>query len=394
VSGPSDPDRRGLMRTVIAGAGLAGTTCAVELRRAGVDGPIVLLGDEPHAPYSRPSLSKEALAEGGAPLGLYGAGELDDLGIELRPGAAVLGLDVAGATVTTSGGDEPYDRLVVATGSHAVRSPAAAGLPGVTALRTRDDALRIAADLRPGARVIAVGGGVLASELAAAAAGRGAAATILARSGLRIGAIAGPVSDRLAALHRRNGVDVRTGTTVAGYRSEGTATVVLLTDGTALRADLVVEALGVAPSTGWLAGSGLPLAADGAVIAGDDGRVAAPGSIWAIGDVAAWWDPGLGRHLRHGHQLPAIQQGQLVARRIATGDREPLGHPFFWADLHGVRIAAAGRFDDAELAVEGDDDSFLVRAESAGFAVGVLGWNAPGAFHRARRDLGAQPART
>ena len=46
---------------VIVGAGLAGARCAEALRTAGHPGRIVLLGEEPHAPYERPALSKDVL---------------------------------------------------------------------------------------------------------------------------------------------------------------------------------------------------------------------------------------------------------------------------------------------------------------------------------------------
>lgn len=47
---------------VIVGAGLAGSRCAERLRADGFDGRVVLVGDEPDAPYERPALSKEFLA--------------------------------------------------------------------------------------------------------------------------------------------------------------------------------------------------------------------------------------------------------------------------------------------------------------------------------------------
>ena len=47
---------------LVVGAGLAGSRCAETLRASGYDGRIVLVGDEPSAPYERPALSKEFLA--------------------------------------------------------------------------------------------------------------------------------------------------------------------------------------------------------------------------------------------------------------------------------------------------------------------------------------------
>ena len=58
------PGRRSMrpseIDVLIAGAGLAGSRCAEALRAAGFGGRIVVAGDEPHAPYERPALSKES----------------------------------------------------------------------------------------------------------------------------------------------------------------------------------------------------------------------------------------------------------------------------------------------------------------------------------------------
>ena len=50
-------------RVVVVGAGLGGLRSAEALRAAGYAGDVVVLGDEPHTPYNRPPLSKEALAD-------------------------------------------------------------------------------------------------------------------------------------------------------------------------------------------------------------------------------------------------------------------------------------------------------------------------------------------
>ncbi len=104
---------------VIVGAGLAGAKAAEALRRAGFDGRIVLVGEEPEPPYDRPPLSKGYLtgvAEG-APY-LHEAGFYADHDIELLTGTPVTSLDPHGSSVTLAGGAQlRYDRLLLATGS-------------------------------------------------------------------------------------------------------------------------------------------------------------------------------------------------------------------------------------------------------------------------------------
>ncbi len=65
------------MRIVLVGAGLAAQRCAETLRANGHDGPITMIGAEPHAPYDRPPLSKAILA-----------GERPDLRFRARRGVA------------------------------------------------------------------------------------------------------------------------------------------------------------------------------------------------------------------------------------------------------------------------------------------------------------------
>jgi NADPH-dependent 2,4-dienoyl-CoA reductase/sulfur reductase-like enzyme len=76
------------MRVVIAGAGLAAQWCCEALRGGGHDGPMVMGGEEPHAPYDRPPLSKAVAAGEHVDLGLRPASWYADRGDELRLGVA------------------------------------------------------------------------------------------------------------------------------------------------------------------------------------------------------------------------------------------------------------------------------------------------------------------
>ena len=93
---------------VIVGAGLAGARAAETLRAEGFDGRVVLVGEEPTAPYERPALSKEFLAgtRDEASLLLRPASFWDERGIELVLGERVETLDPAARRVRTSRGRE------------------------------------------------------------------------------------------------------------------------------------------------------------------------------------------------------------------------------------------------------------------------------------------------
>ena len=137
---------------VIVGASLAGLRAAQAIRKTDHDGPVVVVGDEPHLPYTRPPLSKELLA--GAHEAEQCALPNREIDVEWRLGTTATGLDPARRELELGGGERlAYDRLLIATGARARTWPAP--LPaGVVVLRGLDDALalRAAFDGKPEAR--------------------------------------------------------------------------------------------------------------------------------------------------------------------------------------------------------------------------------------------------
>jgi NADPH-dependent 2,4-dienoyl-CoA reductase/sulfur reductase-like enzyme len=372
-------------RIVVVGASLAGLSVAESLRLEGFDGEILLVGDESHLPYSRPPLSKQVLLDDWVPERsiLKSTHELEELGIEFRGSTTATGLDIRNRVVITDEGVEHYDDVVIATGTRARRVWDDAG---VLTLRTLDDATALRAELRRAGRVAVLGAGVLGSEIASAARRLGGDVTLIGRSGrISFGAVGTALSARLENLHRENGVDLRLATTVLDIATGIGGTRVGFDDGTGVRADVVISAIGGIPRTEWLTGSGLILA-DGVVC--DHRGVAAPG-VYAVGDVAAWADPATGIASRVEHQSSAIEQAMAVATTILH-DREPaIPVPFFWSEIHGARIKAYGWFAAQHPLVELDaasqDGSVLLGSQEDGLTSGVIAWNLPPqAFRKAR----------
>ena len=275
---------------VVVGASLAGLRAVEELRHRGFDGPITVVGAEPHLPYDRPPLSKQLLAgEWGldrVALTVPTPGGLDGLGVDWRLGTRAVGLDTARRRVALEGGEElPYDGLVIATGATPRRLPGTDGLAGVHTLRTLDDALAIRAELDAGAgRVVVIGAGFIGAEVAATCRARGHAVTLLEALPVPLErALGREMGTVVAELHRDHGVDLRLGVGVAGFEGDGRVERVRLADGSAVPADLVVVGIGVSPATDWLAGSGLAL---------DDGVVCDATTLAAPGIVVAATSPG------------------------------------------------------------------------------------------------------
>ncbi|MEU3795092.1 FAD-dependent oxidoreductase [Streptomyces fructofermentans] len=386
------------MRTVtVVGASLSGLYAARELRAQGFDGRLVVVGDEPHRPYDRPPLSKDYLtgAPDEDPPDLTDDEEFSALDAEWLLGVRAAGLDPPGRTVLLADGREVRtDGVVVATGASARGLPLPGGrLAGVHTLRTLDDARALRAELTSGPRrVVVVGGGFIGSETASSCARLGHGVTVVEAAPLPLVAQLGPeMAAVCAGLHRRGGVELITGTGVAGLRGTGAGAVdgVELADGRLLPAEVVVVGIGAAPNTGWLAGSTLALR-DGVLC--DDGCVTALPEVVAVGDVARVGGT------RAEHWTSATEQPRTAIRNLLAGHTaerlRPL--PYFWSDQYGARIQFAGHRlpGDTVRVAEGtltdgapDATGFLALYEREGRTAAVLSIDRPRPFTRVRREL-------
>jgi NADPH-dependent 2,4-dienoyl-CoA reductase/sulfur reductase-like enzyme len=379
---------------VIVGASLAGLRAAQALRAGGHDGRVVVVGDEPHLPYTRPPLSKELL--GGAQEAEHAALPCADLDVEWRLGTTATGLDLARREVLLDAEPLPYAKLLIATGARARTWPGA--LPdGVFVLRGLDDALALRAALGARPRLAVVGAGFVGCEVAATARKQGLDVTMIDVAPHPMTALGPDVGARCAELHRAHGATLRLGTGVAGFAGDGRLEAVELADGSRVEADVAVVALGAIPNTEWLAGSGLELQ-PGVVC---DATLAARGAegVACAGDAAAWPHPMAGGDvIRIEHWTNAAEQGAAAARNLlaAPGDRVPYAAvPYFWSDQYDVKIQAVGLAARAErmrlLETTPEGDRLVLGGERDGRLVAVVGFNAARRLAFYRRQLAEMP---
>jgi 3-phenylpropionate/trans-cinnamate dioxygenase ferredoxin reductase component len=196
------------------------------------------------------------------------------------------------------------------------------------------------------------------------------------------------IGELVARLHRAEGVDVRTGVSVAEVRGDGHVDTVRLTDGTELTADLVVVGIGSRPATDWLDGSGIEV--DNGVICDAAGRTSAP-NVWALGDVASWRDAG-GHQVRVEHWSNVAEQARAVVPAM-LGQDAPAGVvvPYFWSDQYDVKIQCLGEpvATDTVHIVEDDGRKFLAFYERDGAVAGVVGGGMPGKVMKTRAKIAA-----
>ncbi|MGY3320981.1 NAD(P)/FAD-dependent oxidoreductase [Arthrobacter sp. TE12232] len=341
---------------VIVGAGHSGVAVAAGLRSRGWEGDILLLEAEKETPYERPPLSKELLKAGAPDESAVLRKEkfYHEKRINRRAGLTADAIDPGGRTVQLSDGSRHgYHRLVIATGSRA-RSLTVPGaeLPGVQALRTRDDALELKRALVPGARVAIIGAGYIGLEVAAAAAAKGCDVTVLEFQDRVMSRVTSePVSRFFERLHEQNGVRFVFGAAVTAVEGSDRAERVVTADGAAYPADVVLAGIGVVPNQELAAEAGLQCQ-DG-ILVDDDGRTSVPG-IYATGDVTRFTSTIDGASQR----LECVQNAMAQADRVAadiTGQAPADPEiPWFWTVQHGVRLQTAGvRHPDDDVIVRG-----------------------------------------
>lgn len=353
-----------MRRIVVVGASMGGLRAAEQLRAAGFAGELTVVGDEPHRPYNRPPLSKEVLASEVTHEAVAFRMRASVEDVDWRLGVPVVSSDLAARTLTLLDGSSlAYDGLVVATGLRARRLPQ----PGLAdrrhVVRTLDDATRLRAVLTPGARVVVIGAGFVGCEVAATARKLGAEVTVVCATSEPLMSPLGPdLGAELRRRHEAQGVRFLLGRTVTSFGEVGD---VLLSDGTALAADVIIEAVGSTPCVSWLDGNGLDLS-DG-VLCDADLRVEGRPDVVAVGDVArfpnARYD---GECRRVEHWSIPTDTARKAARSllgVASPPFAPL--PSFWSDQYELRIQSFGA-----PGLGGDDIRVLEGEPSGECAVG------------------------
>ncbi|MBT0567175.1 NAD(P)/FAD-dependent oxidoreductase [Williamsia sp. CHRR-6] len=374
----------GVQQVLIIGASASGTTTAEALRRKGFTGQITLLGDETHAPYDRPPLSKQFLAGEWDldKIALRSPDRLAELDLDIREGDPAVSLDAANRTVTTrSGAQLSADAIVIATGVTARDL----GWSDVYSVRTVDDSRRLRSAVTQGSRAVVVGCGVLGSEIGATLHKLGADVSIVGPEPvLMAGPLGATVGNELSEMHRAHGVDLRCGVGVVNVDGGHTVT---LADDSDLNADVVVSAVGSTPATDWLAGSGLEV--DNGVVC--DSQCRAADGVYAVGDVARWFHPGRGALMRLENRTNATEQAQVVAANILGDEVEYAPIPYFWTTQFDATIQVHGTVTptgDTKI-VDGDTASgrFVAEHHDDGALHAVIGWNMAKQARQRRANL-------
>lgn len=381
-----------MTKVLIIGAGHAGGTAAALLRQYGHEGPVVLAGEEAAPPYQRPPLSK-AWLKGEADLEallLRPESFYAEQDIDLRTGVTATAIDAAGKTVAFADGTvEPYDVLILATGSTARRlALPGAARPDLLELRTLVDAEKLKAALGPGKRLAVVGGGYVGLEAAASARALGAEAVVIERMDRVLARVASEtLSTFFTEHHRAHGVEILTSAEVTGFEDAG----VRLADGRLIEADAVLVGVGALACEQLAREAGLTCL--NGVVVDAEARTSDP-SIFAIGDVTFRPVPVHGGAMHRLESVPnALEQAKQAASAIVGRAAPAPETPWFWSDQYEVKLQIAGLPGEADRQVVRGDvgvGAFAVFHLAGDRIVCVEAVNAPAEFMAGRMMIGRQ----
>ncbi|SEB84505.1 NAD(P)/FAD-dependent oxidoreductase [Rhodobacter sp. 24-YEA-8] len=383
--------------TIIIGAGHAGIQAAASMRLEGYDGPIRVLTDERSLPYHKPPLSKTFLKQPEPrPQLLRAEGFYTSNNIILERGVRVVEIRPDAHRIRLScGREEPYDKLILATGARPrpLSLPEGGGLQGaqIAALRTVADAEALRAQIAASRSLVIVGAGFIGLELAATLAALGKTVTVTEMSDRVLGRVVAPaVSSHILATLRTAGVTIHlnSGLSMIGpgreHRHE-----MRLTGGERIEADLLVSSIGVEPDTGLARAAGLNC--DNGILVDGLMQTSDP-DILAIGDCARFPHQASGRLLRLESVQAATDQARTAAATLCGRIIPYAALPWFWSDIGDQKLQMAGISTGADQQVllpAGQDGAFSVCHFAGSRLLAVDSVNRPADHLLARKMLNA-----
>nr|WP_178121812.1 FAD-dependent oxidoreductase [Agrobacterium fabrum] len=385
---------------VIVGAGQAAFALASKLRALKDERPITIIGSEDAYPYQRPPLSKKYL---------LGEMSFDRLmfrpeewyaenNVDIRLSTWVEEIDRAAKTVRMQDGSTlSYDKLALATGAAPRLLPASIGgdLEGVLTVRDKRDADRLVEEMKPGRRLLVIGGGYIGLEAAAVARKLGLEVTLIEMADRILQRVAAKeTADIMRGIHQAHGVSIREKTgLVRLVGMDGRVAAAELSDGSMLDVDFVIVGIGVTPNDRLARESGLDVG-NGIVV--DDHTRTSDADIHAVGDCAML--PWRGQHVRLESVQNAVDQAEAAAEVLAGTEAAYEAKPWFWSDQYEVKLQIAGfnlGYDETMLRPGAREGSWSVWYFRDGRFVAVDAVNDAKAYVAGKKllDTGVEPDR-
>jgi len=324
---------------LIIGGGMTAAAAVEGIRQVDSAGGIGLISAEPDPPYDRPPLSK-ALWKG-QPLDSVWR-KTENKGVTVHLGRVIKELVPKQKRVVDDKGEVfTYQKLLLATGGKPRRLPF--GDDRIMYFRTLSDYRRLRGLTETSQRFAVIGGGFIGSEIAAALALNGKE-VVMIFPGKDIGdrVFPRPLAQFVSNFYRQKGVEVLAGEEIIGLETRGNQHVLRTRTDREISVDAVVAGVGIEPNVALAKTIGIEVE-NGIIV--DEFLRTNHSDVYAAGDVAAFFNPALGKRIRVEHEDNANAMGQSAGRNMA-GKSEPYHHlPFFYSDLFDLGYEAVGEVD-------------------------------------------------
>ncbi|HWO96624.1 MAG TPA: nitrite reductase large subunit NirB [Bacillus sp. (in: firmicutes)] len=329
-------------KLVLVGNGMAGVRCVEEILKNDPDAfEITIFGSEPHVNYNRILLSTV----------LQGSTSLEDITIndrdwyeehhiQLFTGETVIKIDKEKKVVRTDKKREvSYDKLILATGSVPFLLPLpGADKEGVIAFRTIEDCQKMIQTSKEYKRAVVIGGGLLGLEAARGLLNLGMEVNVVHIADYLMERQLDPTAAKMLQKELESQgmnflLEKETQEIIGNHRVEG----LRFKDGTKVKADLVVMAVGVRPNVQLAKESGIDT--NRAIVVNDYLETNTP-NVYAVGECAEH------RGMVYGLVKPLYEQGQVLAKHICGIDCKGYEGSVLSTQLKisGVDVFSVGQF--------------------------------------------------
>ena len=343
---------------VIIGAGQSAIQCITSLKKEGYTGSITMIGEEEHLPYQRPPLSKGFLDDSIDKERLYFK-KLDfftENKIQLKLGTVANKVDLKNKLIFLS--DETnlsFDKLVFATGSR-VRELDFPGnnLSSIHYLRGLEDAESIKNDMERSKDIVIIGAGYIGLEVAAIATKKNVAVSVIEMADRVMNRTVDPqISDYYLKLHQSNGVKFSFNNSLQEIKGSTTVESVLCSDGSEIKADMVVIGAGIIPNVELAEDAGV--ICDNGILVDEFGQTNHK-NVYACGDCTSHPNKLLNRQLRLESVHNAMEQSKTVAFSALAKPLEYNQVPWFWSDQYDHKLQIVG--------LSGEHDNVTLRGNT------------------------------
>ncbi|MCB2202953.1 NAD(P)/FAD-dependent oxidoreductase [bacterium] len=363
---------------IIIGGGMTGSSAVMGIRKNDPDGSIAMFSKDIYGPYNRPPLTK----------GLWSNGDIENIvrpmdkyDVDLYLDTAVKAIDRDKKEIETRLGERfGYDKLLIASGGHPRHLP---DMPdGVIYYRTRSDYEHVRALAEKKQRFSVIGAGFIGSEITAALTNQGKDVTmIFPEVGISGLAFPDDLSEYMNGYYREKGVTVLAGNLAENVSKDGETFKITYKDTENDQVseaifDAVIIGVGIKPNVFLAEEAGLSVG-DGIIV--NDYLQTDDPDIFAAGDVANFFNPGLDERVRVEHEDNANSMGMLAGKNM-SGEMSPYEHfPFFYSDLFDMGYEAVGQlrkkdYDIVEDWIDPNKKGAIIYLDS-GKVRGVIFWN-------------------